>query len=213
MPQFIDLTGKKFGRLTVIERAENHNKHTYWRCLCDCGNETVVRADCLQNGISQSCGCLQKEISKSLKPRLTHGKRHTVIYAKYTSIKTRCFNKNAENYPRYGGRGITIYPEWIHDFQAFYDYVSQLEHYGEEGYALDRINNDCNYEPGNLRFADNKTQARNKRNTVTVDYKGETMILKDVAELTDIPYKTLYYRYKNGDRGDKLFRPVRKIRS
>ena len=204
---FKDLTGQKFGRLTVIERAPNKFKKTMWRCRCDCKKEIITRSDSLLNGRTKSCGCLQKENANGHTP--THGMSKATIYRKYVSIKNRCLNLKAENFPRYGGRGIKIYPEWIDNFQSFYDYVSALPHFGEKGYSLDRIDNNGNYEPNNLRWADRKTQGRNKRNNVLVEYQDSKMTLAEAAELSNIPYKTLYFRYKQGDRGDKLFRPVR----
>ncbi len=90
-------------------------------------------------------------IAKNFNPHTTHGMTGTRIYKNWANIKSRCFNSNDNDYPRYGGRGITIYPAWINDFQAFYDYVSTLENYHKPSYTLDRINNDGNYEPGNLK--------------------------------------------------------------
>lgn len=81
----------------------------------------------------------------------SHGLRHTNIYSKWSGIKRRCLNQNERSYKDYGGRGIKICDEWIDNFQAFYDYVSKLEHFGEKGYSLDRIDVNSNYEPNNLR--------------------------------------------------------------
>lgn len=103
-----------------------------------------------------------------------------------------------------------MFEDWIDNFVAFYNYISTLEHFGESGYTLDRIDNNKGYEPGNLRFADAKTQARNTRKNVSVEYNGESMPLAEASELSDIKYVTLKRRYKHGDRGDKLFRPVKK---
>lgn len=210
MGTFIDLTGETYGYLTVISRESNdeHGNAT-WRCRCNkCGNEKVVRGNLLRNGHTKSCGCLHKE--KAAERLTTHGQRYTKDYSLWQHIKDRCTNLNCKAYKNYGGRGITMYPAWLDDPQAFVDYVSTLEHYGEPGYSLDRINNNGSYEPGNLRFADRKTQARNTRQNVMVEYEGEQMCLTDAAELSGINYGTLRSRYKKGDRGDKLFRPVRK---
>ncbi|MBQ7705889.1 MAG: hypothetical protein IJT73_10795 [Selenomonadaceae bacterium] len=106
----------------------------------------------------------------------------------------------------YGGRGITVYPAWIDDFQAFYDYVSKLEHFGETGYTLDRIDNDGNYEPDNLRWADAKTQQRNTRKNVFVEYQGQKMTLTEASEKSGINLKTLKDRLKRGETGEYLFR-------
>lgn len=85
------------------------------------------------------------------------------IYSVWENMKTRCFNIKSKDYPGYGARGITVCPEWKNDFQAFYDCVSQLAHFGEAGYSLDRIDNDGNYEPGNVRWTTAKEQANNRR--------------------------------------------------
>jgi len=208
MGKFKDLTGLKFGRLTVVERADN-DKHGYacWCCRCDCGNEVTVIGNDLKRGHSTSCGCLKKE--KLIKRSTTHGMKHTKIFNKWIKIKSRCLNPNCKDYPNYGGRGIEICERWL-DFQNFYDDVSQLEHFGEENYTLDRIDNNGNYEPCNVRFADRKTQGRNKRNNHLVEYEGVKMTLAEAAERSGINRSTLWARYKHGDRGDKLFRPVKK---
>lgn len=103
-----------------------------------------------------------------------------------------------------------MYAPWINDFQAFYDYVSKLEHFGEKGFSIDRIDNDGSYTPGNLRWTDAKTQARNRRSNIIVEYNDEQMCMKDAAEASGIPYNTLRRRYRHGDyeRGN-LFRPLR----
>ena len=204
-----DLTGQKFGRLTVISRAENADcGKVRWICKCDCGAEVVVRGGNLRNGHTASCGCLQKE--KTTERSTKHGMTHSKIYNTWNDIKRRCFNSNRKQFKDYGGRGITLYPEWILDFQAFYDYVSTLPHFGEEGYSLDRINNDGNYCPGNLRWADRKTQARNTRNNHLIKYGDKWITLKELSDITGIPRTTLWQRLKHGDTGEKLYRPVKK---
>lgn len=207
-----DLTGLKFGRLTVLgvdhKKPCKNGTRIYWRCRCDCENEVVVLGGSLTSGHTQSCGCLAHEII--IKRNQTHGLRNNKIYNTWSSIKERCFNPNCRNYKDYGGRGITMFSGWIEDFQAFYDYVSKLEHFGEDGYTLDRINNDGNYEPNNIRWADQKTQCRNTRQNVFVEYNGEKMCLMDAAELSGINYNSLFSRYEHGDKGERLFRPVEK---
>ena len=85
-----------------------------------------------------------------------------------------------------------------------------MPHYGEEGYTLDRIDNNRGYEPGNLRFVDMKTQARNRRNNLFTDYKGQRMLLVDIASITGIAYATLKQRFHKGWRDDELIKPVKK---
>ena len=202
-----DLTGQRFGRLTVIKRVENKGNQPRWLCQCECGNQTVVAGRHLRNGEVRSCGCLVKEKNSTLHTK--HGMEGTKIYHVWCGIKNRCFNSNEKAYKHYGGRGITIFAEWIDDFQKFYDYVSKLPHYGEDGYSIDRIDNNGNYEPDNLRWADDKTQHRNKRDNHLVQYGDRWVTIAEASEITGIPYKTLWQRLKRGDTGEKLYRPVR----
>ena len=193
----------KFGRLTVIERAENKGHYVAWRCRCDCGTEKIVCGRALISGDTQSCGCFHKETA------IKHGMSSTPIYNTWSNLKNRCLNPNSNHFKNYGGRGITVCDEWKDDFQAFYAYVSKLPHFGEDGYSLDRIDNNKGYEPDNVRWADRKTQNRNKRSNICVEYEGKKMTLADAAELSGIEHITLFYRYRAGDRDEYLFRPVK----
>lgn len=133
------------------------------------------------------------------------------LYYTWQGIKKRCFKINHTSYKHYGGRGITMYSEWVDDFSAFYNYVSKLDHFGEKGYTLDRIDNNGNYEPNNLRWETPKKQMRNRQCTLTVDYQGKQMPLAEVAEILGVKYKTLLKRYEDGKRGEELFKTVRKF--
>ena len=195
MRKVIDLTGHRFGRLTVIERAENKGKRVCWRCHCDCGNICIVRGYHLTLGKIKSCGCLQKEQRHN---HLQHGMSHSPIYEIWHTIKQRCLNPNNKSYQYYGERGISIYTEWVENFQVFYDYVSQLPHFGEKGYSLDRIDNEKGYEPDNLRWATRKEQNCNQRRTIYVEYNGESITLVEASKISGIDYHTLFYRYRTG---------------
>ena len=164
MGKFIDLTGQRFGLLIVKSKSySDQNGKTVWNCVCDCGHETLVRTGDLRNGHTTSCGChRRKAIIKSI---TKHGLRHTKIYHKWLDMKQRCFNPKNHRFDDWGGRGITVCDEWKNSFEAFYDYVSKLPHFGETGYSLDRINNDGNYEPGNVKWSTTKEQNNNKRNS------------------------------------------------
>ena len=198
MSKLIDLTGMTFGQLTVIERAENtKDGKARWLCRCTCGNECVVRAKDLKRG-QKSCGCEQGNVK--------HRMSRTKIYKKWQGMMDRCYNPKHKKFGDYGGRGIKVCDRW-HIFENFYEDVSKLEHFGEKGYSLDRIENDGNYEPGNVRWATKKQQVENRRNTIKVIYEGVEMCLKDAAAKSGMKYETLRDRYKRGDRGDRLFRP------
>lgn len=158
--EVVDLTGKRFGKLIVIERAGSKCGHAAWLCQCDCGNQIIAVGNNLQKR-TNSCGCYQKEMAK--KTKTTHGKSHSKLHYIWISMKMRCFNPKDKGFKNYGGRGITVCDEWKESFESFYNYASKLPHFGEEGYSIDRINNDGNYEPGNVRWATRKEQNLNRR--------------------------------------------------
>jgi hypothetical protein len=157
-----DLTGMIFGRLTVVASTERRaDHHVVWRCLCTCGAETFVRSTYLTTGITTSCGCLNREITRMR--RTTHGSaRHgsrTATYRSWESMKRRCLNPNDPAFARYGGRGITVCDRWL-CFEHFRDDMGERPH----GLSIDRFpNNDGNYEPGNCRWATRLEQTRNRR--------------------------------------------------
>lgn len=158
-----NLTGRRFGRLTAVERVGSSPEGSAtWLCKCDCGKDTIVPSIFLSNGHTKSCGCLKQEVLKR-NSRRKHGLGGSSINRVWNDMKKRCFNQNCKAYINYGGRGITVCQEWQDSFEAFYDHVSQLPHFGEAGYSLDRINNDGNYEPGNVRWATRKDQNNNRR--------------------------------------------------
>ena len=203
-----NLIGKRYGRLTVIEFEGTRGNFAIWKCKCDCGNIVSVLAHNLKSGVTNSCGCLKHEILSVIKTE------QDLLYSKmrntWLNIKDRCFNKKSTNYPHYGGRGITMFEGWIDDFEAFYNYVSKLEHFGEKGYSLDRIDNDGNYEQGNLRWATHIQQCNNRRTSIKIEYHGKIMSLKEVADIAGIEYHVIYGRYKRGTRNEELFSPFEK---
>ncbi len=167
MQKLHDLTGQRFGRLTVVERAENKGKPTVWLCKCDCGNEKIVRGSDLKNGHTQSCGCFHKEIVTNVlvstcnKDKDSHGKSRTRLYSIWRSMKARCLNENHKHFQNYGNRGITICEEWQNNFRAFYDWAMS-NGYSDE-LTLDRKDNDKGYSPENCRWATWHEQRINQR--------------------------------------------------
>ena len=160
MPPLIDLTGKKFGRLKVIERADGKR----WHCQCDCGNKTISDGYQLRKGLAQSCGCYHKEISGEKHRK--HGYTKTRLYRIYYKMKERCYKPTNDNYKYYGGLGITICKEWLEDFSVFKDWA--LSHGYEENLTIDRINNELGYMPSNCRWITIQEQQRNRRKRGTV---------------------------------------------
>ncbi len=172
MPALIDLTGQQFGRWTALTKVEHPGQHAFWKCRCECGTVSAVRATILRNGRSLSCGCLQREITSARKT--THGGSGSApnpdpLYLTWQTIKKRCFNPRHLAYHRYGGRGITMHPAWRDSFEAFRtDLLAAIgprpagaTSRGRPIYTLDRKDNDGNYEPGNLRWATNTQQMQN----------------------------------------------------
>lgn len=206
-----DMSGKKFGKLTVIkwlpiEERKSEYKYYPYLCLCDCGNYTQAKRDDLIKGNKLSCGCLHEKYSHSEKrTALKHGESNTKLYKIWAMIKGRCFNKNNKNYKDYGGRGITICQEWLgeHGFENFRDWA-MANGYDENAKhgecTIDRVDNDKGYSPDNCRWADMKVQSRNRRNNKKYIYNGEALTLREISEKTNVPVSALAYAIsKNKD--------------
>lgn len=161
-PLVKDLTDQRFGMLTVLSWAGTaKNRQALWLCSCDCGNETTVRGSDLVRHRTISCGCFREtDIGIRSTTHGQAGKNRTSMYTRWLMMKRRCYHEGAADYPRYGGRGIRVCDEWRHDFQAFADYMGEPP---GPGYSMDRINNDGNYEPGNVRWATAHQQRMNQR--------------------------------------------------
>lgn len=172
--RFKDITGQRFGRLVVIERAENGDRRcAIWKCMCDCGNIHICAGIDLRSHKTRSCGCFRHE---SVVEHFTkHDKRHSRLYQTWLSMKQRCTNPNHKNYSRYGGRGITVCDKWINDFQAFYDWA-MANGYDENApqgkCTIDRIDNNKGYSPDNCRWVDMKTQSNNRSTNRKVKING-----------------------------------------
>lgn len=191
MRKIKDLTGQKFGRLTVIKRiGSNKQREAIWLCKCECGNEKVVVGSSLRKGQTQSCGCLMKERIK--KANTKHGCKGTKLYECWHHMKERCYLKNFHGYFNYGGRGITMCDEWKNDFITFRDWA--ISNGYKDGLTIERIDVNGNYCPENCRWITMKEQQRNKRNTFYVTYKGVTKPLVEWSEVLNISYYTLRER-------------------
>lgn len=197
---FKDITGKKFGRLTVIEFSHRRKDKIHYKCICDCGTEVKTRGANLKDGTTQSCGCLHKERTK--KKNTTHGLSKTVEYRAYFAMKTRCYNQKDPGYKDWGGRGIKVCPEWLNDFTVF---LKDMGPRPSKQHSIERINNDKGYCKVNCRWATIKEQSRNRRSTNMVSYKGETLCIMDWAKKLDIKYVTLQQRFKSGWSTEKAF--------
>lgn len=180
-----DLTGKRFGRWTVT--GFSHKGSTgeiYWACACSCGAERPVKAESLRKGRSTSCGCFHREAVS------THGMYGLPTFKSWESMKQRCLNPNAPDYGRYGGRGIKVCDQWVNSFDQFFRDMGERP----AGSTLDRIDNDGDYGPGNCRWADLKTQQRNRRCMPTLTVNGETKTYPEWSEQTGIPPAVIAWR-------------------
>lgn len=193
MPYIPDKTGARFGRWVVQDRAGSIKNRAAWRCICDCGNERILSSATLTDGESLSCGCLHKERASAA--ARTHGRSRTRLYKVWTSMKRRCTAPKDSQYHLYGGRGITVCPEWMASFEAFAADVGERP---QAGMSLDRIDNEKGYMPGNVRWATGSQQLSNTRRTIHVTYKGETMCMRDLSRRTGIAYMTLKQRLQKG---------------
>lgn len=195
MSKFKDLTGQRFGRLTVLYRLHNcHKKRVHWLCHCDCGKLVEVQSGHLLSSHTKSCGCLSTD--KSIQRSTTHGKSNSKLYKLYYNIKARCYNKNSVSYKYYGARGIKICSEWLNDFMSFYNWAMNTNY--QEGLTIDRIDTDGNYEPNNCRWATPEQQAKNRRSNRIYTINGETHCVVEWCEILGLNYWTVIRRIDRG---------------
>lgn len=199
-----DLTGQRFRHLIVLTKIAGRAQSL---CRCDCGNSITVANKKLLNGNNGSCGCMRG------KARLTHGKSRlspcgpsTPEHQAWTGMRQRCYNPNAQRYPRYGARGIIVCARW-HDFAMFLADMGPRP----EGMTLDRKNNNGNYEPDNCRWATRKQQQRNHSRNIILSYNGESMTIIEWSEALGLNAGTLSGRFHKGWSHERILttRPIK----
>lgn len=199
----------KNGRLTYVSESPVDPRYPGSRMglfKCDCGNEKRTRLAWVRDGLVKSCGCLHSEKSAEMgRLSATHGKSKTAVYRIWRAMINRCNNPKVERYPAYGGRGISVCARWTGP-GGFEKFISDIGDRPTEKHSIDRIDVNGNYEPGNVRWADQKTQDANRRNTVMVEYMGERMTMSEASRVSGIGRATLKWRH---DNGKPLFAPVR----
>jgi hypothetical protein len=199
IPRYEDLRGKRFGRAVAIEYMglDESKKRSLWKCVCDCGEEFICRKDSLKSGRIQSCGCLGKE--RRLESLTKHGMHKTKIYKVWTEMLQRCGNPNNQSYENYGGRGIKVHSKW-HSFEGFWE---DMKSGYREDLSIDRIDNDGNYEPGNVRWATRIEQQSNLRTNVRYMFFGEEMTVGEAGRKFNVNHDALRARIHSGTEPEK----------
>ena len=186
--------GTRFGRLVTTSESTLTSKEYWYRhyeCLCDCGNVTVPRKTSLTGGYTISCGCYAKEVAGA-KLR-THGLSGNPVASSYYSMRNRCTNKSSSDYHHYGGRGISVYPDWLDPDEGLANFIRDMGSTHEEGLEIERINNDGNYEPSNCKWASRREQVLNRRfDNITIgvphylEFQGKTLHLAAWGDETGV---------------------------
>ena len=196
-----DLTGKKYGRLTVIgEKPNTYGKNgkatIYWNCICDCGKEVCVYNSDLKSKKTTSCGCQRADNNKS---RTTiQYEENKKLYYVYQAMKDRCNKPSNKSYRFYGARGIKVCEEW-NDKYGFASFMKWAYSNGyKEGLELDRIDYNGNYKPDNCRWITHLENTHNTRRNVIAEYKGKKKILAEWSRELGINQKLLSYHYQRG---------------
>lgn len=182
-------SGTKFGKLTVLNiDHKGTDRRYYYHCLCDCGNECVVRSNALTTGNTKSCGCLIKD-SRNKK----HGLKNTRLYRIWSGMKNRCKDHNNPSFIRYGGKGVTICKEW-EDFIVFYDW--SMNNGYSDNLSIDRIDVNGNYEPQNCRWATPKEQSDNKGCNIIIELNGKKQDLQQWCDELGFKRSTINTRVR-----------------
>lgn len=192
--RLMDLTGKKYGWLTVIARDTDYptkTRKTMWRCQCRCGAEKSVYGESLKKGHTSSCGCQRPALVRAA--RTSHGMSHTPTHRTWQSMKRRCSSPTVWQYPYYGGRGIRVCERWA-SFENF------LEDMGERpaGTTLDRIDNDGDYGPSNCCWATPREQGSHTTRTRYVKTERGTVTLAEAARMANVSSSAILYRIRQG---------------
>lgn len=193
--------GQVYGQLTVREfshwrETKAKFRHAIFECECTCGEVCEASIYNLRSGNTISCGCFRRELMTK------HGMHGSQEYHIWEGIIQRGTGKGAKKY--YADRGITVCDAWRGEggFQAFFEHIGPRP---SQKHSVDRIDNDRGYEPGNVRWATNKEQSRNKSWNRIVTVKGESMCLAEACERFGVEYGTAFYRLKRGWSAERTF--------
>lgn len=211
---FINLTGQRYGRLTVTGYAGGDGKHSYWWCRCDCGTEAKVSANKLRKAHTKSCGCLSADVCRS--SFTTHGMSRDPLYNVWAKMRNRCSSTKDPAFPDYGGRGIRVCQRWINGDGSREGFACFLDDMGPKpspSHSLDRIDNNGDYTPENCRWATKTEQARNRRSNYRVTMGGRSCALSEACEQLGLPFALVNSRIQQGWSTERaLSQPFRKSR-
>lgn len=197
-----DFIGKRFNRLVVVAdtgiRTKSGNR--LWYCRCDCGKMTTATKGQLTSGGKESCKCLQREMlvkrNKAMAKHNAAAGKRTPEYLAWSAMLQRCYNPRCQGYDNYGGRGISVCDSWRQSFSAF---VNDVGSRPSSVHSLDRINNDGNYEPSNVRWATVKEQGNNRRDSIgPVSIGRDAHTLKEWAAISGNSYELILDRLHKG---------------
>lgn len=182
----LDLKGKVFNGVTVLNEVESHRskKESYWLCRCYCGKEFTIRGVSISKGKTKSCGCL------FLNCRKIHGEYKTRFYKIWSGMKLRCSNPIAAHYDRYGGRGISVCERW----QDYLNFKQDMFATYLPTLTLDRIDSNKNYEPENCKWSTRKQQSRNTARNVFIQTPNGKLTLSEIAEISGLHRGIIRYR-------------------
>lgn len=213
MGKFIDLTGQRFGRLSVVKRTGCFNDgQVAWQCVCDCGKAITVRSRDLRTGHTRSCGCLQQDVCRETiiefhKQMGYDGHTQRPVFQVWKDMIRRCYDIENESYKNYGGRGIRVCSEW-HDPRSFEQWA--LDNGFHKGLQLDRKDNEGDYQPNNCRFVSRIENCNNKRTNRRVELDGQEKTLAQWARYYGISYAVVRTRiFRGWTIRDALTKPVK----
>lgn len=192
-PRFIDLTGRRFGRMVVVCYAGHRGHSHYWHCRCDCGDVKDAVGNNLKRGLTTSCGCFHKE--QASRVNRTHGMRGSPEFGVWCGIRNRCYNPKVDSYCDYGGRGIAVCERWRRSFKAF---LADMGLRPSPRHTIERLDNSRDYEPTNCVWATPSEQAKNRRTTVFLTHDGVTLCVKDWGSRLHINPGTIANRIRRG---------------
>lgn len=209
-----NLTGKKFSRLLVIKfdgiRAKGKERFSRWKCLCDCGRETIALGIHLSSGNTKSCGCLQREYTQSMgMSKRKHGLSRSKEESAWRHMLQRCYSEKSAQYKNYGARGIVVCDRW----KNFQNFIEDIGLSPSRLHSLDRINVNGNYSKENCRWATQKEQQQNRSNNHIVEYLGERKSIAEWCDLLGMRPSLVYARIKKlkWNVEAALTKPARKL--